>query len=288
VEPSLTVGLLTNFNLIYPEIESFPSKQDEYCLLNFAIQTAREAGHLLAERFGRALQVTNKSELDLVTESDLASERLIIERIKTYHPRHAILAEESGVSATAERDQGSEWRWIIDPLDGTTNYAHGYPCFCVSIGLEHEGKMEVGVIYDPMRDELFTAERGAGASLNGRRIQVSPRTNLSSALLCTGFPYDVRERSEFARHFANFIMNAQGVRRDGAAALDLAYVACGRFDGFWEEGLKPWDVAAGTLMVEEAGGRVSNYAGEPLSIYKPPIVASNGLLHEEMMRVLAA
>ena len=257
-------------------------------MLNFAIQTAREAGHLLAERFGRTLQITNKSELDLVTESDLASERLIIERIQTYHPRHAILAEESGVSATAERDQQSEWRWIIDPLDGTTNYAHGYPCFCVSMGLEHKGKMEVGVIYDPMRDELFTAERGAGASLNGRRIQVSPRANLSSALLCTGFPYDVRERSQFARHFANFIMNAQGVRRDGAAALDLAYVACGRFDGFWEEGLKPWDVAAGMLMVEEAGGRVSNYAGEPLSIYQPPILASNGLLHEEMMRVLAA
>jgi myo-inositol-1(or 4)-monophosphatase len=256
-------------------------------LLNFAIQTAREAGRILAERFGRALQVTNKSELDLVTESDLASERLIIDRIKTYHPRHAILAEESGASATADRDVQSEWRWIIDPLDGTTNYAHGYPCFCISIGLEHKGRMELGVIYDPLRDELFTAERGAGASLNGRRIQVSERNNLASALLCTGFPYDVRERSEFARHFANFIMNAQGVRRDGAAALDLAYVACGRFDGFWEEGLKPWDVAAGTLMVEEAGGRVSNYAGAPLSIYTPPILASNGLLHEEMMRVLS-
>jgi myo-inositol-1(or 4)-monophosphatase len=147
--------------------------------------------------------------------------------------------------------------------------------------------MELGVIYDPLRDELFTAERGAGASLNGRGIQVSERNNLASALLCTGFPYDVRERSEFARHFANFIMNAQGVRRDGAAALDLAYVACGRFDGFWEEGLKPWDVAAGMLMVEEAGGRVSNYAGEPLNIYQPPILASNGLLHEEMMRVLS-
>jgi myo-inositol-1(or 4)-monophosphatase len=256
-------------------------------LLNFAIQTARAAGSLAAERFGRALRVTNKSELDLVTESDLASEELIIDRIKTYHPRHAILAEESGASSPATPEAQSEWRWIIDPLDGTTNYAHGYPCFCVSIGLEYNGRMEVGVIYDPMRDELFTVERGEGASLNGRRIHVSAINNLSAALLCTGFPYDVRERSEFARHFTNFIMNAQGVRRDGAAALDLAYVACGRFDGFWEEGLKPWDVAAGSLLVEEAGGRVSKYDGGALSIYTPPILASNGLVHEQMMRVLS-
>lgn len=253
-------------------------------MLNFAIQTARDAGRLLAERFGRTLVISNKSEIDLVTESDLASERLIIDRIKTYHPRHAILAEESGASTTREQ---SEWRWIIDPLDGTTNYAHGYPCFCVSIGLAHQGRMELGVVYDPMRDELFTAERGEGASLNGRRIHVSGVNNLSGALLCTGFPYDVRERSEFARHFANFIMNAQAVRRDGAAALDLAYVACGRFDGFWEEGLRPWDVAAGSLMIEEAGGRVSNYDGGPLDIYTPPILASNGLVHEQMMRVLS-
>ncbi len=255
-------------------------------MLNFAIQTARDAGRLLAERFGRALQITNKSELDLVTESDLASERLIIERIKTYHPRHAILAEESGASGPADR-AGDEGCWIIDPLDGTTNYAHGYPCFCVSIGLEHKGRMEIGVVYDPMRDEMFSAERGEGASLNGRRIGVSPVASLAGALLCTGFPYDVRERSEFARHFANFIMNAQGVRRDGAAALDLAYVACGRFDGFWEEGLKPWDVAAGVLLVEEAGGRVSKYDGGSVSVYTPPILASNGLLHEPMMRVLS-
>ena len=256
-------------------------------MLNFAIQTARDAGRILAERFGRTLEITNKSELDLVTESDLASERLIIERIKTFHPRHAILAEESGASTPVDQELRSEWRWIIDPLDGTTNYAHGYPCFCVSIGLEYNGRMEVGVVYDPMRDELFTAERGQGASLNGRRIQVSSVNSLSAALLCTGFPYDVRERSEFARHFANFIMNAQGVRRDGAAALDLAYVACGRFDGFWEEGLKPWDVAAGSLLIQEAGGRVSKYDGAPLNIYTPPVLASNGLLHEQMMRVLS-
>ena len=256
-------------------------------MLNFAIQTARDAGRLLAERYGRSLQITNKSELDLVTESDLASERLIIDRIKTYYPRHAILAEESGASEPADRERQSDWRWIIDPLDGTTNYAHGYPCFCVSIGLANKGRLELGVIYDPMREELFTAERGEGAALNGRRIHVSGTPNLASALLCTGFPYDVRERGEFARHFANFIMNAQAVRRDGSAALDLAYVACGRFDGFWEEGLHPWDVAAAVLMIEEAGGRVSHYDGSAFDIYNPPILASNGLVHDQMMQVLS-
>jgi len=256
-------------------------------LLNFAIQTALDAGRLLAARFGRSLQISNKSELDLVTESDLASERLIIDRIKTHYPRHAILAEESGSSGPTSEGTHDEWRWVIDPLDGTTNYAHGYPCFCVSMGLEHQGRLQLGVIYDPIRDEMFSAERGEGASLNGKRIQVSANSSLASALLCTGFPYDVRERSEFARHFTNFIMNAQGVRRDGAAALDLAYVAAGRFDGFWEEGLKPWDVAAGVLLIEEAGGRVTNYLNEPFNIFTPPILASNGLIHEEMMRVLA-
>ena len=257
-------------------------------MLNFAIQTARDAGRILAGRFGRKIEISNKSEIDLVTESDLASERLIIDRIKTHYPGHAILAEESGLSEPADRARRSGWRWIIDPLDGTTNYAHGYPCFCVSMGLECEGRLELGVVYDPIRDEMFTAERGQGAALNGRRIRVSPTPNLASALLCTGFPYDVRERNEFARHFANFIMAAQGVRRDGAAALDLAYVAAGRFDGFWEEGLKPWDVAAGVLMIEEAGGRVSNYLNGPFDIFTPPIMASNGLIHEEMMRVLNA
>jgi myo-inositol-1(or 4)-monophosphatase len=257
-------------------------------LLNFAIQTARDAGRILAERFGRKIEISNKSEIDLVTESDLASERLIIERIKTYYPRHAILAEESGASEPANGEKRSDWRWIIDPLDGTTNYAHGYPTFCVSIGLECQGRLELGVVYDPIRDEVFSAERGQGAALNGRRIRVSPTPSLASALLCTGFPYDVRERSEFARHFTNFIMVAQAVRRDGAAALDLAYVAAGRFDGFWEEGLKPWDVAAGVLMIEEAGGRVSNYANGPFDIFTPPILASNGLIHEEMMQVLNA
>ncbi len=255
-------------------------------MLNFAIQTARDAGRIIAERMGRSIQITNKGDINLVTETDLAAERLIIERINSYYPRHAILAEESGALNTNHEGR-SEWKWIIDPLDGTTNYAHGYPCFCVSIALERAGHLQVGVIYDPLRDEMFAAERGEGATLNGRRIRVSQIDDLNRAMLCTGFPYDVRERSDFARHFANFIMHAQAVRRDGSAALDLAYVACGRFDGFWECGLHPWDVAAGKILVEEAGGRVSRYDGSPFDIYTPPILVSNGLLHDAMMRVLA-
>ncbi|HEX8181250.1 MAG TPA: inositol monophosphatase family protein [Pyrinomonadaceae bacterium] len=255
-------------------------------MLDFAIQTARDAGRILAERFGRAsLKVQHKGEIDLVTEADLAAERLIVERIRGYYPRHAILAEEAGDAGRAE--SASDYKWIIDPLDGTTNYAHGYPCFCVSIGLEYKRELVLGVVYDPVLDELFAAERGGGATLNGRPIHVSAVADLNRALLCTGFPYDVRGRSDFARHFTNFIMHAQGVRRDGSAALDLAYVACGRFEGFWEEGLQPWDVAAACVIIEEAGGRVSRYDGSPATIYAPPIMASNGLLHEEMMRVLA-
>ncbi|MGI8996624.1 MAG: inositol monophosphatase family protein [Pyrinomonadaceae bacterium] len=255
-------------------------------MLHFAIHTAREAGRILAEKFGRvALEVSHKGDIDLVTEADLAAEQLIVERIRSYYPRHAILAEEGG--AVVREGGQDEHKWIIDPLDGTTNYAHGYPCFCVSIALERAGEIVVGVIYDPLRDELFAAERGAGATLNGRRIRVSNVEDLNRALLCTGFPYDVRDRGDFARHFTNFIMHAQAVRRDGSAALDLAYVACGRFEGFWEEGLRPWDVAAGALLIEEAGGRVSRYDDSPYDIYAPPIMASNGLVHAQMMRVLA-
>lgn len=254
-------------------------------MLNFTIQTALDAGRILAERFGRSIKITHKGDIDIVTEADLASERLIIERIRSYYPRHAILAEESG-DVQAIGDQQSEHKWIIDPLDGTTNYAHGYPCFCVSIALEYKGKIVIGVIYDPTRDEVFAAELGEGATLNGRSIRVSEVDDLNRAMLCTGFPYDVRDRGDFARHFTDFIMRAQAVRRDGSAALDLAYVACGRFDGFWEEGLNPWDVAAGVLLLEEAGGRVSRYDGSPFDIYTPPIVTSNGLIHEAMMNVL--
>jgi myo-inositol-1(or 4)-monophosphatase len=256
-------------------------------LLNFAIQTARDAGSILVDRLGRALQVSNKGDIDLVTEADLASEKLIIDRIRSHYPRHAILAEESGVTDGVEVVPGrADWKWIIDPLDGTTNYAHGYPCFCVSIGIEREGKMEIGVVYDPTRDEMFAAERGQGATLNERRISVSTVDDLNSAMLCTGFPYNVRERPDFAREFANFTMEAQAVRRDGSASLDLAYIACGRFDGFWEDGLKAWDVAAGVLLIEEAGGRVSDFSGAPLDIYTPKVLATNGLVHSQMMRVL--
>lgn len=252
-------------------------------MLSFAQQLARDAGQILLERFGRSIHVQHKGAIDLVTEADLAAEKLIVERIKSFHPRHSILAEESGATAGADE----EYRWIIDPLDGTTNYAHGYPCFCTSIALEHRGEIIVGVIYDPTRDELFAAERGRGATLNNRPLRVSAVSKLSEALLCTGFPYDVRDRGDFARHFRNFIMHAQAVRRDGSAALDLAYVASGRFDGFWEEGLRPWDVAAGVLLIEEAGGQVSDYDGNKFSIYKPPLVVSNALLHDDMRRVLA-
>jgi myo-inositol-1(or 4)-monophosphatase len=251
------------------------------------MQTAREAGRILTDRLGRALQVSNKGAIDLVTEADLASEKLIIDRIKTHYPRHAILAEESG----ATEANGAEWKWIIDPLDGTTNYAHGYPCFCVSIALEHNRRIEVGVIYDPMRDEMFAAERGQGALLNERRISVSDIEDLNGAMLCTGFPYNVRERPDFTRDFARFTMAAQAVRRDGSAALDLAHLSCGRFDGFFEEGLKPWDVAAGILLIEEAGGKLSDFDNAPLlidttQVLVPKMVASNGLIHDAMIQVL--
>lgn len=254
-------------------------------MLNFAIQTARDAGAILVDRLGRA-QVSNKGDIDLVTEADVASEQLIIERIRSHYPRHAILAEESGASEELNTGK-SEWKWIIDPLDGTTNYAHGYPCFCVSIGLEREGVIEIGVIYDPSRDELFAAERGQGATLNGRRMRVSDVADLNQAMLCTGFPYNVRERPNFARDFANFTMTAQAVRRDGSAAIDLAYLACGRFDGFWEDGLNAWDVAAGILLIEEAGGQITDFKGGPVDIYAAKLLASNGLIHDAMMRVLS-
>jgi len=252
-------------------------------LLNFAIQTARDAGHLLVQRLGAA-RVSNKGDIDLVTEADIAAEELIIDRIRSYYPNHSILAEESGESVIV--GQPGQWKWIVDPLDGTTNYAHGYPCFCVSIAAEFQGVLQIGVVYDPMRDEMFAAERGQGATMNGRTIRVSDVHELSRAMLCTGFPYNVRERPDFAREFAMFTMEAQAVRRDGSAAIDLAYVACGRFDGFWEDGLNPWDMAAGVLLIEEAGGRVSNYQNEPLSIYSKQVLTTNGLVHEAMMRVL--
>lgn len=253
-------------------------------VLSFATQMARDAGALLVQRLGSA-KITNKGDINLVTEADIAAENLIIERIRSYYPQHGILAEESG-DAILVGGRRSEWKWIVDPLDGTTNYAHGYPCFCVSIALEQAGQLEIGVVYDPMRDEMFAAERGQGATLNDRRIRVSSVEELNAAMLCTGFPYNVRERPDFAREFTNFTMAAQAVRRDGSAALDLAYVACGRFDGFWEDGLSPWDTAAGVLLIAEARGRVTNFNNEPLNIYTEKVLATNGLIHDAMLKVL--
>ncbi len=252
-------------------------------MLNFAVQTAREAGKILLDKFGKKINIYKKGDINLVTEADLASEKYIIEQIKSYYPKHSILAEESGAAIV---DGSSVWKWIIDPLDGTTNFAHGYPCFCVTIALEFEGKIVIGVTFDPTRDEMFSTEKGSGAFLNNKQIHVSDTEKLADALICTGFPYDVAERDNFARHFTEFISKARGIRRDGSAAIDMAYVACGRFDGFWEEGLNPWDVAAGKLLIEEAGGRVTYYDDSAFSIYKPPICADNGLIHAEMLSVL--
>jgi myo-inositol-1(or 4)-monophosphatase len=254
-------------------------------MLNFAIETARTAGQILLEKFGR-VTVSKKGDIDLVTEADIASEQKVIELIRSYYPKHSILAEESGEAINLDGDQ--RWKWIIDPLDGTTNYAHGYPCFAVTLALEHDGELVIGVTFDPTRDELFAAERGRGASLNNKPIRVSATEKLSDALLVTGFPYDFKSRPHFSRHLTQLLLDARGVRRDGSAALDLAYVACGRFDGMWEEGLKPWDMAAGVLMIEEAGGFVSGYDNSKLSIYAPPMLATNGLIHGEMSRILVS
>ena len=251
-------------------------------MLNFAIRVARDAGRLLRDRVGTRIDIDHKGSINIVTDVDLASESLIREAISTYYPKHEILAEEGGLS-----ESGSEYRWIVDPLDGTTNYAHGYPIFCVSIALECRGEVVLGVVYDPMRDELFAAEQGGGAALNNRPIHVSKTADLMQGLLSTGFPYDIKtSKLTNLDHWANFAMNAQALRRDGAAALDLCYVACGRFDGFWELNLSPWDTAAGALIVSEAGGLVSNFIGGTFSNYEPQVVASNGLIHDRMIEVL--
>jgi myo-inositol-1(or 4)-monophosphatase len=247
-----------------------------------AVRAARAAGSMQRERLWREHEIRFKGEIDLVTEVDRECEALIVATLREEWPGHDILAEENEYAPA-----GSGFRWVIDPLDGTTNYAHGFPWFCVSIALEIDGIVRLGVICHPMMDELFTAVRGEGAFLNGRRLRVSRRGPLKSCLLATGFPYDrTRENENNFENFLNFQMAARAVRRAGAAALDLAYVAAGRLDGFWECKLKPWDVAAGQLLVTEAGGRVTNHAGEPFSIYDHRILASNGLIHGEMVEVL--
>jgi myo-inositol-1(or 4)-monophosphatase len=253
-------------------------------LRDAAIEMARGAGAILREGYGRAHVPERKGRIDLVTEYDRRSERLVLDEIARRFPGHAVLAEESGAHAGA-----ANVRWVVDPLDGTTNFAHNYPFFCVSIAAEVDGRLAAGVIFDPVHEELFAAAAGAGATLNGAPIHVSDVARVEDALLVTGFPYDVREHPERSLPlFEAFLVRAQAIRRDGSAALNLAYTACGRFDGFWEGHLSPWDMAAGTLLVREAGGLVTTYDGGSFALDGRQILASNGRVHDEMMRVLAA
>lgn len=249
---------------------------------SFAVDLARKSGALLKETFTKKHKIQYKGEINLVTEADKMSEDLIIGEINRRFPDHGILSEES--PAITGR---AKLRWIIDPLDGTTNYAHGYPVFCVSIALEKEDSVILGVVYDPMRDDLFVARRGRGSYLNGKKIAVSKAKDISRSLLATGFPYDIREsKNNNLDYFNAMAKNVQAIRRAGAAALDLAYLAAGRFDGFWELKLKPWDTAAGCLMVTEAGGVISDIKGKKWNVHSPDLLASNGLIHKQMIKVL--
>jgi len=253
-------------------------------MLQIAIEAALEAGKYLKENVGKIRRIEHKGghETNLVTEIDQNAEAMIIGRIKKRFPDHDFLGEESG-SAEVK----SEYRWIIDPLDGTVNYTHGLPIYSVSIGLEHEGKIVLGAVYDPSLDELFTAEKGKGARLNKERIHVTKTQRLMESLIVTGFPYSINEKPEpELTHFRNFVMESQAVRRLGSAAIDLCYVACGRFDGFREGTLNAWDMAAGVLLVTEAGGTWTDYSGAPSSVYNPQMLATNGLIHKQMIAVL--
>lgn len=251
-------------------------------LLETAIAAAKEAGRIQLEYLDKEHDISYKGEVDLVTEVDRLCEREIVSIINERFPDHDILAEEERTSY----DRSSDSRWIIDPLDGTTNYAHGYRCFCTSIAYEKSDEIVLGVIYDPVADELFYAEKGHGALLNDKSISASKTDNLIRSLLCTGFPYDKAdsERNNLDL-FKRFLLTTQAVRRDGAAALDLCYVAAGRFDGFWELKLRPWDMAAGVLIVQEAGGKVTNLNGDKLDIFRDDLVASNGIIHEKMIKI---
>ncbi len=253
-------------------------------LLELAQRLARAAGAIQLEHYETILDVRTKSAaIDLVTNVDHACEAIIVETLSSERPEDAILAEEGGGSDRPD----ATWRWIIDPLDGTTNYAHGYPRFCVSIGIEHQNEGAVGVVYDPLLDELYSAVRGRGASRNGEPIAVSTESDISRALIATGFAYDVRRSSEDnLNHFAAFVKTVRAIRRDGSAALDLCYVASGRIDGFWELKLHPWDVAAGNLIVQEAGGRVTDLVGGPPLRSGLQTVASNGHLHDAVLNLL--
>jgi len=247
-----------------------------------AISMAREAGRILRRRFRTAVRITKKGPADIVTATDVEAQALIVQRIRRKFPAHGILAEE-GLDSTA----GTEWRWIVDPLDGTKNFAHGLPSFCVSIAAERAGRVELGVVLDPMGEELFVAVRGCGAWCNGRPIRVSQARDLDQAFLGTGLPHRVRRfAGSVGRTFTRFAILSLGVRDRGAGALDLCYVACGRFDGYWEIDQSPWDIAAGGLMVSEAGGRMSDFRGRPFDIFGGETVASNGKLHDQILAVL--
>jgi myo-inositol-1(or 4)-monophosphatase len=252
-----------------------------------AAEIAREAGALLREYYAKGVETEYKGDVDIVTAADRAAEKLIRTRLGEAFPEHGVYGEEG----TRERMDG-EFRWYVDPLDGTTNFAHGFPQFCVSLGLEQrtagmkadeDGTLVAGVIYDPLRDELFTAERGQGTQLNGKPAKVSRNAELAEALLGTGFPSRKRHASPNIHFYQEFTLRSHGVRRAGSAALDLAYVACGRMDAFWEFNLNPWDTAAGILLVEEAGGRVTDFAGRRFQLKSDEILASNGLIHEELI-----
>jgi myo-inositol-1(or 4)-monophosphatase len=250
--------------------------------LETAVAIARESGALLADFFARHIPYELKGENDLVTEADRASERLVIERLTKHYPTHAIVAEEGG-----GHESTSGFRWYVDPLDGTTNFAHSFPCFNVTLALEQEGELIAGVIFDPINEELFTAERGAGAYLNGNRIHVSKVAKLETALVATGFPSRKRHQSINIHFYHQLGMATHGVRRCGSAAIDLAFVACGRLDAFWEFGLNPWDMAAGRLLVAEAGGKFSGMHGEAHQLRGPDLVVDNGLIHEEILELFS-
>lgn len=250
--------------------------------LEAAIEIAQEAGKILREENERPPTISYKGDFDLVTQADRRSEALIVSSLQKYFPDHAVAAEEG-----TGRETASEYRWHVDPLDGTTNFAHHYPCFCVSMALARKNELLVGVIYNPIYNELFTAARGEGALFNGKKIHCSKIDALRNSLLCTGFPNHNREANPNFHFYWDFTLRSHGVRRDGSAALDLAYVATGRFDSFWEFGLNPWDTAAGVVLVEEAGGEITDMQGQPYTLGGPSILASNGLIHDEMVRVAA-
>lgn len=260
-----------------------------YSMFGFAEEIARSAGALLRDAYYQPVSITHKSKTDLVTQADHESEALILSAIKARYPHHGILAEESG-SILIDHPEASDFAWIIDPLDGTTNFAHKFPVFSVSIAVKDATDLLIGVIYDPLRDECFSAIRGGGAFLNGEPIHVSVTGTLDSSLLATGFPYTSHTAADNnTQAFSVFARKAQGIRRAGSAALDMAYVACGRFDGYWELIVQPWDVAAGIVIVREAGGHVTDYTGDTDTfgvMDARRIVTTNGLLHEAMLNTL--